>query len=148
MALSRVPGVISTEVGYTQGKTKNPTYEDVCAGFTGHAEAVQVTFDSHAIRFEDLLVIFWDFIDPTTLNKQGNDIGTQYRSGIYYHSESQFMAALSSKKEQQHKWDDVIVTEILPSKEWYKAEEYHQDYLAKGGQCSKTGDITSIRCYG
>lgn len=144
----RVPGVIHTEVGYTHGTVKYPSYEEVCGGFTGHAEAVQITFDSNAISFDDLLVIFWDIIDPTTLNQQGNDIGSQYRTGIYYHNELQRMTAIASKKEQQSKWTSLIVTEILPAKEWYRAEDYHQQYLAKGGQCCKTGDLTPIRCYG
>jgi methionine-S-sulfoxide reductase len=144
----RVPGVIATEVGYTQGTTKFPSYEDVCSGCTGHTEAVQITFDSFAVKYEDLLVVFWDLIDPTTLNQQGNDVGSQYRSGIYYHNESQRMAAVTSKKDSQQKWKSPIVTEILPAKEWYKAEEYHQQYLAKGGQCSRKGDLSPIRCYG
>jgi methionine-S-sulfoxide reductase len=127
---------------------KNPTYEDVCTGATGHTEAVQVTFDTTAIKYEDLLTVFWDIIDPTTLNQQGNDVGSQYRSGVYYHNENQKVAALRSKEEQQKNYPVPIVTEILKASTWYPAEDYHQQYLAKGGQCSRTGDLTPIRCYG
>jgi peptide-methionine (S)-S-oxide reductase len=84
LAFQRVPGVVKTEVGFTQGGKKNPTYEEVCTGTTGHVEAIQVTFDSSAIKYEDLLVVFWESIDPTVVNQQGNDVGTQYRTGIYY----------------------------------------------------------------
>lgn len=150
LAFQRVPGVVSTSVGYTQGLTKSPSYENVCSGTTGHAEAVQVTFDANAITFSDLLTVFWDIHDPTTLNRQGNDVGSQYRSGIYYHSESQEQAAFASLKRQQALLGDHqrIVTEIKPASVYYLAEEYHQQYLAKGGQCSLTGDLTPIRCYG
>lgn len=126
----------------------NPTYEEVCSGSSGHAEAVQVTFDSNAIAYDDLLTVFFDVHDPTTKNRQGNDVGTQYRSGIYYESESQRVAAFAAKKRAQSKYETPVVTEILPSKTWYAAEEYHQKYLEKGGQCSLTGDLTPIRCYG
>jgi peptide-methionine (S)-S-oxide reductase len=148
LAFQRVPGIVKTEVGYTQGMIKNPTYEEVCTGATGHTEAVQVTFDTTAIKYEDLLTVFWDIIDPTTLNQQGNDLGTQYRSGIYYHNENQKVAALRSKEEQQKNYPVPIVTEILKASTWYPAEDYHQQYLSKGGQCSRTGDLTPIRCYG
>jgi peptide-methionine (S)-S-oxide reductase len=89
LAFQRVPGVCLTEVGYCNGNKKNPTYEEVCTGLTGHAEAVKVVFDTSAIKFEDLLTVFWDLIDPTQLNQQGNDVGTQYRTGIYYQTEDQ-----------------------------------------------------------
>ena len=167
LAFQRVPGVIKTEVGYTQGISNNPTYEEVCSGTkyfhhnlfyytmnisilgsSGHAEAVQVTYDSTAIKFEDLLTVFWDIHDPTTKNRQGNDVGTQYRSGIYYHTEAQRIASLSSKDREQQKLDSPIVTEILPAKKWYPAENYHQQYLQKGGQCAQKGDTSAIRCYG
>ena len=148
LAFQRVPGVIKTEVGYTQGTKKNPSYEEVCNGGTGHTEAVQVTFDTAAIRYDDLLTVFWDIIDPTTLNQQGNDVGTQYRSGIYFHSEDQRIAAESTKAAQQKKHGSPIVVEILPATTFYPAEDYHQQYLSKGGQCSRTGDLTPIRCYG
>jgi methionine-S-sulfoxide reductase len=139
---------VKTEVGYTQGSKKNPKYEKVCCGVTGHAEAVQVTFDTTAIKYEDLLVIFWESIDPTALNKQGNDTGTQYRTGIYYSNENQKAAALRSKDIVQKKIGQSVVTEILKATTFYPAEEYHQQYLEKGGQCARTGDLTPIRCYG
>ncbi len=144
-----MPGVISTEVGYTQGLKLNPTYEDVCAGASGHVEAVQVTFDTSAVKYEDLLAVFWDIIDPTTVNRQGNDAGTQYRTGIYFHSEAQRTAAERYRHEVQEQYEDVpVVTEILSAKRWYPAEDYHQQYLARGGQCAAKGDTTAIRCYG
>lgn len=148
LAFQRVPGVISTAVGYTQGMTKNPTYEEVCSGSTGHAEAVRVEYDSTAVAIDDLLTVFWDIHDPTTLNRQGGDMGTQYRSGIYFADDKQRVAAVYSKDKQQKKYESPIVTEILPMNEWYAAETYHQKYLEKGGQCSIKGDLTPIRCYG
>lgn len=141
-------GVVRTEVGYTQGRVRNPTYEQVCSGRTGHAEAVIVEFDKYAISYKDLLTVFWDIHDPTTLNRQGNDAGTQYRSGIYFHTDEQEHLAKESKEEQQLLHNDPIVTEILPASDWYPAEDYHQKYLEKGGQCALSGDLTPIRCYG
>lgn len=94
------------------------------------------------------MTIFWDIHNPTTRNRQGNDVGTQYRSGIYYHTESQRLAAMRSKDLEQTKYEIPIVTEILPSKKWYPAESYHQQYLQKGGQCAAKGDTSAIRCYG
>ena len=154
LAFQRVPGVLETEVGYTQGQTKNPTYEEVCEGKTGHAEAVQVTYDPSIISYEELLDFFWDFIDPTALNEQGNDVGTQYRSGIFYHSDLQKTVAFRSRDALQQ--SDLysnpvqrkIVTQITGAKTWYRAEESHQRYLEKGGQCASKGDISAIRCYG
>ena len=148
LAFQRVPGVIKTEVGYTQGLSSNPTYEEVCSGSSGHAEALQITYDSTAIKYEDLVTVFFDIHDASTKNRQGNDVGTQYRSGIYYHTEAQRIAAFNCKDKEQLKYDSPIVTEILPSKKWYPAENYHQQYLQKGGQCAKKGDLTAIRCYG
>lgn len=151
LAFQRVPGVVKTEVGFTQGTTQNPTYEEVCEGNTGHVEAVQVTYDPTIIPYEELLEFFWDVIDPTTLNKQGNDEGSQYRSGIYYHSDGQKVLALRSRDvlEKTERYRDCkIVTEIAGAKVWYRAEESHQQYLQKGGQCALTGDKTPIRCYG
>jgi peptide-methionine (S)-S-oxide reductase len=107
-----------------------------------------VEFDPERISYSELLVVFWDRIDPTTLNRQGNDRGSQYRSGIYYHNETQKEVAHSSKETEQLKYSVPIVTEILPIREWYRAEEYHQRYLEKGGQCARSGDISPIRCYG
>lgn len=148
LAFQRVPGVVKTEVGYTQGVKKNPAYEEVCSGTTGHTEAVQVTYDTTAIKYEDLLTVYWDLIDPTTLNQQGNDMGTQYRTGIYFHNDNQKDAAIRSRNEQQQKYNQKIVTEIAKATTWYPAEDYHQQYLQKGGQCSRAGDLTPIRCYG
>lgn len=148
LAFQRVPGVVKTEVGYTQGSKSKPTYEDVCSGTTGHVEAVQVIYDVSAIKYEDLLTVFWDLIDPTTKNRQGNDVGSQYRTGIYYHNDEQYNAAFRTLKDQQNIYPDPIVTEILKASNWYPAEEYHQQYLSKGGQCSRTGDLSPIRCYG
>lgn len=95
-----------------------------------------------------MLIIFWDRVDPTTFNRQGNDVGSQYRSGIYVHNENQYKIALASKENEQTKYLNPIVTEILPEKEWYPAEEYHQRYLEKNGQCATTGNLNPIRCYG
>eukprot|EP01036_Dinobryon_divergens_P022267 gene22266-30509_t len=150
LVFQRVPGVVETEVGYCQGLKKNPSYEEVCSGTTGHAEAVRVTFDSTAIRYEDLLTVFWDVVDPTAVNRQGNDVGTQYRTGIYYSSEQQRVAAERSRDDLQRKLGPTatVATEVEQAQTWYRAEEYHQRYLAKGGQCARTGDLSPIRCYG
>ena len=126
LAFQRVPGVVKTEVGYTGGSIKNPTYEQVCSGQTGHTEAVQVQFNNKVVNFEELLTVFWDRLDPTTRNRQGGDVGTQYRSGIYYTSEEQKSMAIASRGEEQKKYESPIVTEILPASEWYPAEDYHQ----------------------
>ena len=149
LAFQRVPGVMKTEVGYTQGFLPDPDYESVCSGTTGHVEAVQVTYDSKIITLNELLTIFWDIHDPTSRNRQGGDVGTQYRSGIYFETENQKTITLQSRDNEQIKYGLVpIVTEIMASRTWYPAEEYNQKYLQKGGQCAKTGDLTPIRCYG
>lgn len=129
-------GVISTTVGYTGGHTENPTYEQVCGKKTGHAEAVEVMFDPSIISYEDLLEVFWNCHDPTQLNRQGWDIGTQYRSAIFYHDEKQKKKAEESlqKKEAEHAFPRPIATEITPASTFYKAEEYHQKYLEKHGR--------------
>lgn len=126
----RLEGVIKVESGYSGGTVPNPTYEQVCTGRTGHAEVVQVTFDPAIISFREILNVFWKTHDPTTLNRQGNDAGTQYRSVIFYHSEEQKKTAEEYKKELEKAkvWDDPIVTEIAPFTAFYKAEGYHQDY--------------------
>jgi peptide-methionine (S)-S-oxide reductase len=126
-----IPGVISTVVGYTGGKTKNPSYEDVCTGKTGHAESVEVEYDPEIASYDDLLDAFWQIHNPTTKNRQGLDIGSQYRSAIFYFSDEQKKKALESLKNEQEKCSRPIVTEIKPAKEFYKAEEYHQHYLKK-----------------
>jgi len=130
-----VKGVISTKVGYTGGHHENPTYEEVCTDKTGHAEAVQIEFDPTKITYEHLLDIFWDNHDPTTLNRQGPDIGIQYRSAIFYHNTKQKAAATKSKNKLQKAAykNKKIVTEITPAAEFYVAEEYHQQYLKKRG---------------
>ena len=126
-----VKGVVNTSVGYIGGKMKNPTYEGVCTDETGHAEAVQVEFDPKQVSYEKLLDVFWENHDPTQLNRQGPDVGTQYRSAIFYHDEKQKEMAIQSKNkiEKSGKFKKPIMTEIVPAKEFYKAEEYHQRYL-------------------
>lgn len=128
-------GVLSTRVGYTGGHFKHPTYEDVCSGKTGHAEAVEVTYDSSQISYEQLLDEFWSIHDPTAFNRQGPDIGAQYRSAIFYHTPQQQKSALVSKQrlEKSRKFKKPIVTEITPASEFYPAEEYHQRYYEKHG---------------
>ena len=131
----KTKGVVNTAVGYTGGQMKNPSYEDVCSDETGHAEAVQVEFDPKKVSYEKLLGIFWQNHDPTQLNRQGLDFGSQYRSAVFYHSEKQKQAALKSKEmlEKSKKYSKPIVTEILPAAGFYRAEEYHQQYLEKRG---------------
>jgi peptide-methionine (S)-S-oxide reductase len=125
----RVDGVTSAVSGYAGGTTVKPTYEQVCTGNTGHAEVVEITFDPKKVTYEELLNIFWSAHDPTTLNRQGADVGTQYRSVIYTHSEEQRLVAERSKREAQKDFEDPIVTEITPAGPFYKAEQYHQDYF-------------------
>jgi peptide-methionine (S)-S-oxide reductase len=134
-AFRQIDGVISTSVGYIGGTMPNPTYHDVCTGRTGHAEAVEVVFDPTKVSYEALLKVFWENHDPTTLNRQGPDIGTQYRSAIFYHNDAQQEAALSSKEslQQNERFGRSIVTQILPAEEYYPAEDYHQQYLEKKG---------------
>ncbi len=136
-----VDGVISVTSGYTGGSIKNPTYEEVCNESTGHAEAVQLTFDPEIISYDELLEIFWKTHDPTTLNQQGNDVGTQYRSVIFYHSEKQKQLAEKYKQalDESGAWEKPIVTDILPATDFYKAENYHQDYYSNNpnlGYCA------------
>lgn len=132
-AFRKINGVVSTLVGYMGGATKNPSYEKVCTDETGHAEVVQLEFDPSKVSYIQLLDAFWEMHNPTTLNRQGPDIGTQYKSVIFYHNDSQKKEAIASKNSMQKKFRDKIVTEILPAKEFYKAEEYHQKYLQKRG---------------
>ncbi|GKS61364.1 peptide methionine sulfoxide reductase MsrA [Candidatus Nitrosocosmicus sp.] len=126
----RVNGVISAVSGYSGGPVDNPSYDQVCSGRTGHAEAVQVKFDPKIISLEQILEIFWYTHDPTTLNRQGNDVGTQYRSAVFYNSQSQKDIALKIKNDLENKkvYQNPIVTEITPFKNFYQAEEYHKDY--------------------
>ena len=132
-AFRQIKGVVSTQVGYTGGKIYNPTYEDVCTDETGHAEAVEVTYDPSKVSYEALLDVFWKNHDPTQLNRQGPDVGTQYKSAIFYYNEKQKKAAEKSLKEKQKKYKNKIVTEIKPASKFYRAEEYHQQYLEKRG---------------
>src|SRR3989344_898280 len=132
-AFRQIKGVKSTAVGYMGGHMENPTYEDVCTDERGHTEAVQVEFDPEIVSYEELLKVFWENNNPTTLNRQDPDVGTQYRSAIFYHNEKQKQAAIKSKEEQQKKYKARIVTEITKAAEFYKAEEYHQQYLEKRG---------------
>lgn len=125
---ARVPGVTGFSPGYAGGHTPHPTYEQVRTGRTGHAECARITFDPRRISFERLLEVFWATHDPTTLNRQGGDVGTQYRSAIFFHDEAQRTAALRSKEEAQKRLTDPIVTEIAPLTEFYPAEEYHRRY--------------------
>lgn len=131
----KVKGVSSTMVGYTGGAFENPTYEDVCSGTTGHAEAIQVEYDPSIISYEDLLMIFWSNHNPTTLNRQGPDVGEQYRSAVFYHTQEQEAVAQKMKEKLQDvamkRFGKEIVTEIKPASTFYKAEEYHQKYLEK-----------------
>ena len=123
-------GVVSVESGYTGGRTTNPTYKDICTGTTGHAEVVQITFDPTQISFRKILDVFFVTHDPTTLNRQGADAGTQYRSAIFYHSEAQREIAAEAKSAAQTLWADPIVTEITPAGTYYPAESYHQNYYS------------------
>ncbi|RMG48830.1 MAG: peptide-methionine (S)-S-oxide reductase [Acidobacteria bacterium] len=134
-AFRRVEGVISTTVGYTGGWLENPTYEEVCTGTTGHAEAVLVEFDPLRVSYQELLEVFWSIHDPTTPNRQGPDIGPQYRSAIFYHTPEQEAAARAAKAtlERSGRFTRPIVTEIVPASTFYPAEEYHQRYYEKRG---------------
>jgi methionine-S-sulfoxide reductase len=128
-----IPGVLDAEVGYTGGATQKPSYRDVCSGTTGHAEAVRVTFDADAVSYDALLDAFWALHDPTQLNRQGPDRGTQYRTAVFYDGESQRTAAEASKSRAQARFSRPIVTEVTPAGEFYSAEDYHQRYLEKQG---------------
>jgi len=145
-----LPGVYSTAVGYAAGHTPNPTYREVCTGLTGHAEVVLVVFDPKVIRYEDLLKVFWENHDPTQGMRQGNDVGTQYRSGIYYYGDEQRRAAEASRTAYEARLKaggfGPITTEIVAAPEFYFAEDYHQQYLAKnpGGYCGLGG--TGVSC--
>lgn len=134
-AFREVKGVISTKVGYLGGTLKNPTYHDVCTDTTGHAEVVQVEFDPARVSYEQLLDVFWNIHNPTTLNRQGPDVGTQYRSAIFHHSPEQEAAARASKAklEASGRFKKPVVTEITSASAFYAAEEYHQQYLEKRG---------------
>ena len=139
---SHVKGVESTQVGYTGGEFDNPTYNEVCSGKTGHAEAIRIEYDPSTVSYEELLMIFWNNHNPTTINQQGPDIGEQYRSVVFFHNQEQEDIANKLKEKLQDtalkKFDKKIVTQIVPAKKFFRAEEYHQQYLEKNNlaQCS------------
>ncbi len=132
-AFMKVKGVMETAVGFMGGKTENPTYEEVCTDRTGHAEVVQLKYDPEETTYEKLLEVFWSIHDPTQLNRQGPDTGSQYRSVIFYHSKEQKILAEKSREKESEKYEKPVVTEILPASEFYRAEEYHQKYHQKHG---------------
>ena len=138
VAFRQVPGVLNAEAGYEGGSLTNPSYEDVCTGRTGHAEVVEVTFDPARVSFEQLVDVFFTHHDPTTLNRQGPDRGTQYRSAIFYHDQEQRDVAEGAKERwsRSGRWRSPIVTEIAPASTFFRAEEYHQRYLEKHGLAS------------
>jgi len=140
-AFQDLKGVERVQSGYAGGRVANPSYEQVCTGTTGHAEVVQITFDPQVVSFDDLLHVFFTIHDPTTLNQQGVDVGTQYRSAIFYHTPDQKAAAerVMAELQSEHVWDDPIVTELKPLEAFYPAEEYHRDYYRRNptqGYCS------------
>ncbi|MFQ6023121.1 MAG: peptide-methionine (S)-S-oxide reductase MsrA [Acidiferrobacterales bacterium] len=141
----QIDGVAATTVGYSGGTTNNPTYKDVCTDKTGHAEVIQVEYDPTQVSYEALLDVFWNNHDPTQLNRQGPDVGTQYRSAIFFHNEKQKAAAIASKEklENSGKYRRPIVTEIKPAAEFYAAEDYHQQYLEKRGLTTCTVALKS-----
>jgi peptide-methionine (S)-S-oxide reductase len=132
-AFRRLAGVLSTRVGYAGGEKRNPTYHDLCSDTTGHAEVVEVTFDPSKISYHDLLNVFWENHDPTTKDRQGPDVGTQYRSVIFFHSPDQEAEAKLSRDAAQKNFKRPIVTQIVPAQEFWAAEDYHQQYLEKRG---------------
>jgi peptide-methionine (S)-S-oxide reductase len=136
VAFRQVPGVVDATAGYLGGTLPDPTYQDVCTGRTGHAEVIEVTYDPSRVSYDDLLKVFWSSHDPTTLNRQGPDRGTQYRSAIFYHNDAQRAAAIASKDQWTTRFASPIVTEITPASMFYRAEEYHQRYLEKRGLAS------------
>lgn len=127
------PGVLDAQVGYAGGSTENPSYEQVCTNRTGHAEVVEVTFDPERVSYDQLLETFWRLHDPTQVNRQGPDVGSQYRSAIFFHSPEQEQAALASRERAQQRFPRPIATEITPAQTFYPAEDYHQRYLEKRG---------------
>lgn len=137
-AFRQVPGVTGTAVGYAGGTMANPTYQDVCSGKTGHAEVVEVTYDPAQVTYETLLDVFWEAHDPTQRNRQGPDVGSQYRSAIFVHDEAQEQAAITSKANVANsgRYGKPIVTEITPAPPFYRAEDYHQQYLEKRGMAT------------
>jgi peptide-methionine (S)-S-oxide reductase len=153
LAYQRVPGVVYTAVGYSQGPEDNPTYNQVCSGATGHTEAVAVYYDPNEVTYEQLLDAFFDRVNPTTVNGQGNDYGKQYRTGVYFHTKEQEEIARARFEQEQRQYKKRIATELLEAKPFWPAEKYHQQYLEKGGrmgnpQSAAKGATDTIRCYG
>ncbi|KAJ2587500.1 hypothetical protein H4R99_008131 [Coemansia sp. RSA 1722] len=148
LVFQRKDGVLQAQVGYTGGREGPTSYQEVCSGTTGHAEAVRLEFDPKTISYDQLLTAFWNKHNPTQGNRQGNDVGSQYRSAIFYHNEAQKELAEASKAERQKMYEKPITTEIKPVGTFYPAEVYHQQYLEKGGQCASKGCNDDIRCYG
>jgi len=144
----RIPGVIATCIGYTQGAVESPTYDQVCSGSTGHTEGVQIIYDPTVVSYERLLTKLFSTIDPTLLNQVKNDRGTQYRHGIYYHTEEQLDAARQFIADNQPRFTDPIVTQLNPAAVFWPAENYHQRYLEKGGQSAEKECEETVRCYG
>ena len=132
-AFLQVPGVVDVVSGYTGGRTEHPTYQDVCSDRTGHAEAVEVTFDPQKVSYDELLDVFWKIHDPTQVNRQGPDVGSQYRSAIFTHSPEQELAAKASRDRHQGDFNKPISTQIEPAKTFYRAEDYHQRYFERHG---------------
>ena len=141
----QIPGVTATRVGYTDGTVENPSYELVCTDRTGHAEAVEVTYDPDRVSYEQLLEVFWSNHNPTTRDRQGPDVGSQYRSAVFFHSPEQEAAAVTSRDrlEAEGRWKHPIVTQIAPASPFYEAEDYHQQYLEKRGRSSCTVELAS-----
>lgn len=153
LAYQRVPGVIATSVGYTQGSLDQPTYKEVCTASTGHTEAVQLIYDPKVVSYTDLCELLFTRIDPTALNRVGNDFGPQYRHGIYAHTDQQLEQAQSFVESKKSNFRKPIVTEVKSAEVYWPAEEYHQQYLEKGGrfnapQSASKGCTDTIRCYG
>ena len=143
-AFRQLDGVTGTRVGYSGGHTENPTYEEVCGHGTGHAEVVEVTYDPERLSYEDLLQVFWAKHDPTQLNRQGWDIGDQYRSAIFFHDDEQQAAAVRSKAEEQTRHSKPVVTQLEPAQTFYEAEDYHQQYLEKHGRATCTPALKAV----
>lgn len=153
LAYQRVPGVVYTATGYTQGEEQEPTYNQVCSGGTGHTEAVMVYYDPNEVTYDQLLDTFFDRVDPTTVNGQGNDRGRQYRTGVYTHTDEQKQVAQARFEQEQRQYKKRIATELLDATPFWPAEKYHQQYLEKGGrfnqpQSAEKGATDTIRCYG
>lgn len=153
LAYQRVPGVVGTAVGYTQGDSEKPTYEEVCSGGSSHTEGIQVYYDPQECKYETLLDVLFGRLDPTLLNRVGNDRGPQYRHGVYFHTEEQKSVAQTYFEKLQSKYKNPIVTELKAAKVFWPAEDYHQQYLSKGGrfnspQSAEKGCTDTIRCYG